>query len=57
MGCTPEGWIVLEGGVTTLVIMGGTTTTDYPTTEVYLVLDVTPLTTNVNLVRGLSLLE
>ena len=52
MGCTPEGWLVLEGGVTSLVFMGGTRTTDCPTVGVCLVLEVTPLTTDATSARG-----
>ena len=39
MGCTREGICVPGGGVTTLVFMGGTTTTNYPTIRVCLVLE------------------
>ena len=46
MGFTREGICVPGGGVTALVFMGGTTTTDCPTVGVCLVLEVTQLTTN-----------
>ena len=41
MGCTPDSWPILEGGVNTLVFVGGTTITDCPIVGVCLVLDVT----------------
>ena len=52
MGCTPKSWPILEGRVTNLFLVGGTTTGDYLTTRVCLLMDVTPLTTDTTWARG-----
>ena len=47
VGCIPDNFLVLEGGITTLVFVDGTVTVGCPTIGLYLVVEISALTNQI----------